>query len=142
LAILCDTNVLLRAVQLPHPQHAAAANSIKHLIRAGLGPVVFLQNIIEFWNVATRPSKYGGLGYSIAETAAEVAELIETVRLIPDDPLTAQIWMRLVTEHQVHDARLVAGMKAHRIREILTFNGRDFARYSGIVVIAPGQYLT
>lgn len=51
-------------------------------------------------------------------------------------------WRRLVVENavlgvQVHDARLVATMRVHGIRHILTFNGRDFTRYNGIEAIFP-----
>jgi predicted nucleic acid-binding protein len=40
---------------------------------------------------------------------------------------------------QVHDARLVASMKANGVTHILTFNISDFARYEveGIVVVDP-----
>jgi hypothetical protein len=37
----------------------------------------------------------------------------------------------------VHDARLVALMQVNGIADILTLNGSDFARYTGIVPIAP-----
>jgi predicted nucleic acid-binding protein len=51
-------------------------------------------------------------------------------------------WERLVVAHQVsgktaYDARLVATMRVHGIKNILTFNGDDFKRYSGIQVIHP-----
>jgi predicted nucleic acid-binding protein len=35
----------------------------------------------------------------------------------------------------VHDARLVAGMKAYGIRQVLTDNHKDFARYPEITVL-------
>jgi predicted nucleic acid-binding protein len=38
---------------------------------------------------------------------------------------------------KVHDARLVAAMKAHGIGRILTFNGEDFERYPDIEVVIP-----
>jgi predicted nucleic acid-binding protein len=40
---------------------------------------------------------------------------------------------------QVHDARLVALMKVHGIRQIVTFNVGDFTRYAGIDVIHPDK---
>jgi len=44
---------------------------------------------------------------------------------------------------QVHDAKLVAGMKAHGITHILTLNNRDFLRYSssGITSITPDEVI-
>jgi predicted nucleic acid-binding protein len=61
---------------------------------------------------------------------------------IPDTPAVFDEWQRLVIQHDVkgksaHDARLAAAMNVHRINQILTFNGTDFARYPGIAVIDP-----
>jgi hypothetical protein len=36
-----------------------------------------------------------------------------------------------------HDARLVAAMIVHGVTHLLTFNGADFARYSGIRITDP-----
>jgi predicted nucleic acid-binding protein len=38
---------------------------------------------------------------------------------------------------QVHDARLVAAMKAHGVTRILTINVTDFSRYPNIRAFAP-----
>lgn len=58
---------------------------------------------------------------------------------LPDhsDELYAE-WRSLVARFQVsgkqvHDARLVAAMRVHGIRRILTFNVADFARYSDLI---------
>lgn len=37
----------------------------------------------------------------------------------------------------VHDARLVAAMLSHKLTHILTFNAKDFRRYSEIEVVTP-----
>jgi predicted nucleic acid-binding protein len=142
LAILCDTNVLLRAAQRHHPQYSVAAGAIERLIRANREPVIFLQNLVEFWNVATRPEKNNGLGWSVKGTNEELERLTESIGVLPEPARTGQLWRALVVDHevrgvQVHDARLVAGMKAHGIREILTCNGGDFIRYAEISALSP-----
>lgn len=38
---------------------------------------------------------------------------------------------------QTHDTHLVAVMQANQIASVLTFNGRDFARFAGINVLDP-----
>jgi predicted nucleic acid-binding protein len=38
---------------------------------------------------------------------------------------------------QVHDARLAAAMRVPRVKRILTFNDRDFARFTDIEAIHP-----
>jgi hypothetical protein len=53
-------------------------------------------------------------------------------------------WRTLLVQHQVkgiqvHDARLVAGMKIHGIGQILTYNPKDFKRYGGITARHPGD---
>jgi len=55
-------------------------------------------------------------------------------------------WRRLVTTYNVsgmssHDARLVAAMRVHNIEEILTFNFKDFIRYTpeNIRVLDPSH---
>jgi predicted nucleic acid-binding protein len=53
-----------------------------------------------------------------------------------------QEWRRLLVTYsisgvQVHDARLVAAMLLHRVKRILTFNEKDFARYSEIEALNP-----
>ena len=84
MSILADTNVLLRRTQPDHPSHASAVESIARLLAAG-DPVYFtLQNMSEFWNVATRPASNNGLGFSAALAHSE----------IPNDPagLTGGLW--------------------------------------------------
>ena len=55
MSILVDTNILLRRTQPDHPSHTLAVESVARLLAAG-DPVYFtLQNMSEFWNVATRP---------------------------------------------------------------------------------------
>ncbi len=62
--------------------------------------------------------------------------------ILPDSPLIYSTWRQLVVTHsvlgvKVHDAWLVAGMKAHGVAEFHTFNTGDFARYDGIASVDP-----
>jgi predicted nucleic acid-binding protein len=61
----------------------------------------------------------------------------EKLRLLPDSLAVHEEWQRLLVTHgvsgvQVHDARLVAAMRVHGVKRILTFNDKDFARYKEI----------
>jgi predicted nucleic acid-binding protein len=104
------------------------------------------QNLVEFWNVCTRPVLSNGFGLSTSETE-DRAKLIEAgFRFLPDGERVHSEWSRLVVEHsvagvQVHDARLVASMLIHGIEHILTLNDRDFGRYSRISAVHPRQLL-
>jgi predicted nucleic acid-binding protein len=87
-----------------------------------------------------------GLGFTIAETQAELNKLKQLFVLLQDTSALFTEWEKLVTQYQVigknaHDARLVAAMKVHGIGQILTFNTQDFQRYSEIVVLSPQHVL-
>ena len=75
MSILADTNILLRRTQPDHPSHASAVESVARLLAAA-EPVYFtLQNMSEFWNVATRPTANNGLGFSVALALGELEEI-------------------------------------------------------------------
>jgi predicted nucleic acid-binding protein len=40
---------------------------------------------------------------------------------------------------QVHDARLAAAMRVHRVSHILTLNVTDFERFSGLTAVHPSS---
>ena len=140
--ILCDTNLLLYSAQPDAPQFSEALGFIQKSLAGGEQLVVFLQNLAEFWNVATRSRERNGLGFTISRADAEMDYLLESVAVLPDHVKTAEIWRSLVLKNeirgvQVHDARLVAGMKAYGIGQVATYNGKDFVRYAGVTVLHP-----
>jgi len=103
------------------------------------------QNIIEFWAVATRPAISNGLGLTIAETKIEIAKFKRLFTFYDDETGIFTEWENLVTNYptsgkNVHDARLVAAMITHKITHLLTFNTKDFKRYSGITVVDPQSF--
>jgi predicted nucleic acid-binding protein len=62
--------------------------------------------------------------------------------VLPDSLAVHEEWRRLLVMHsvsgvQVHDARLVAAMRVHGVKHILTFNDKDFARYADIEAVHP-----
>ena len=62
--------------------------------------------------------------------------------VLADSALAYTTWRQLVAAHnvlgvKVHDAWLVAAIKAHGVNRILTFNASDFARYDGIECVDP-----
>lgn len=104
--------------------------------------VVFPQNLIEFWAVATRPVLSNGLGFTAAQVVAEIAQIRSIFRLIPETSQIYPEWQRLVTAHNVagknvHDTRIAAQMLVHGIESILTFNTKDFKRFANITVLDP-----
>ena len=138
MAILVDTNILLRSVQPHHPHYVVVERAFAKL-RSGSEPlVVSVQNLFEFWSVATRPAeRENGLGLSPELAAREMAAIKDLFPMLPEGVPLLDQWEQLVTTHRVsgknsHDARLVAAMQVHVIKQILTFNVSDFARYPDI----------
>jgi predicted nucleic acid-binding protein len=149
MAILLDTSVLGRLANRADQLHIIARAAIAELHRRGEVLHVTPQNLIEFRSFATRPANANGLGLAQAEVEglAAVFEtafpmLVETADIYP-------AWKAICGEFnvvgkQVHDARLVAVCRAHRVSQILTFNVAHFARYAElgprIVVIDPSRF--
>jgi predicted nucleic acid-binding protein len=142
---LVDTNILLRVRNRSAPEYPIVRAALFTLLARGDRLCFTSQNLIEFWNVSTRPaSARGGLGLSPVETDRRVRMLERLCTLLPDSPDVIGEWRRLVLNHgvhgvQVHDARLVATMNVHGIARILTLNQGDFTRYAGIAAVHPAD---
>ncbi len=143
---LIDTNILLRLVEIAHSQHLEARKAVDRLLAQGFTLYILLQNVSEFWNVCTRPLDKNGLGFLIAQAEAELENLEKVFDILPDTTDVYKNWRELVVSHsisgvKVHDAKIVAAMKAHGIQTLLTFNTKDFKRYTDIKAIEPKDVL-
>ena len=141
---LLDTNILLRLVELSHPQHKIASDALLALRQQDHTFVILLQNVSEFWNVCTRPSDKNGLGFSIAKTDWHLKRFERLFTFLPDTEEVYQNWRELVIKYsvsgiKVHDAKIVAAMKAHNVENLLTFNTKDFKRYTEIKAVEPND---
>jgi predicted nucleic acid-binding protein len=140
--VLLDTNILLRLLNPADSEYAVVRSAVDALIVRGDQLCFVSQNLVEFWNVCTRPADKNGFALTAAEADIR-AKLIESrFTLLPDTVRIHTEWRRLVVSFsvagvQVHDARLVAAMLAHGIPQLLTLNDRDFARYADISVVHP-----
>jgi len=126
MAILIDTNVLLRLAQQHHPHSTMAARATEILDARNETLLIAQQSMVEFWSVSTRPFSANGLGFSIERTRIELDRMRRLFHTSPERPLHEE-WERLVVRYRVsgksvHDARLVATMIVHGAGAILTFN--------------------
>jgi predicted nucleic acid-binding protein len=145
MAVLIDTNILARSVQPHHPHAPAAESAIAALTVQREAMVIAVQNIVEFWAVATRPQAHNGLGLSTDAAWREIARFKSLFGLLPETNGVFFEWERLVREYRVsgknaHDARLVAAMIVNGVDRILTFNTADFSRFSEIQVLDPQSF--
>jgi predicted nucleic acid-binding protein len=139
---LVDSNVLLRWVKPDHTDYPAIVSATGAILR-GDGVLCYTsQNVAEFWNACTRPQDRNGYGLSPQETDRRARLFEEKFRLLPDTLAVHEQWRRLLVTHnvsgvQVHDARLVASMNVHGVKRILTFNDKDFARFTEVEAVHP-----
>lgn len=139
---LLDTNILLRLSKRDSPEFPVIRAALKGLRSGGALLCYTAQNVIEFWNVSTRPIERNGHGLSVPEADEEVRRIEQAFLLLSERDAIYREWRRLVLTHsvsgtQVHDARLVAAMHVHGVTHLLTLNDRDFTRYSGIKIVHP-----
>lgn len=139
---LVDTNILLRMTRRSDPQHQIVDAALAQL--AGQGTILHYthQNIAELWNAMTRPLARNGFGLTVADAEREVQAIEAGMIFLPDNEAVYREWRRIVVQHsvlgvQVHDARLAAAMRVHRVSHILTLNVSDFTRFSGLTALHP-----
>lgn len=126
------------------PHHPEAKSAVDKLLKSGDTLFITLQNVSEFWNVRTRPGDKNALGFTVAETDAELSKIEQVFDLLPDTAEVYKNWRELVVKHsvsgiKVHDAKIAAAMKAHNIEYLLTFNAKDFKRCPDIKVAEPKE---
>ncbi len=109
--MLLDTSILLRTLQVRHPQYETVVRALEALPTRGRELHIVPQNLVELWVVATRPAEQNGLGLTPMAAAAEVTRIKSMFPLLPDTPAIYPVWENLVVQYQVsgksaHDARL------------------------------------
>ena len=138
MALLLDTNILVRLANQTDAANPTAEAAVIELHRRGETLYITGQNLVEFRNVATRPVAVNGLGLTATAAAAFAALFETTFPLLEETPAVYPAWRTLadtsgVLGKQVHDARLVAVCQVHGVTGVLTFNTRHFLRYTAIV---------
>ncbi len=139
---LIDTNVALRWMQRNAPEHPVAVQAVRVLLNAEVQIALATQNLIEFWNVATRPTEANGFGWSIQRAQEVIADLESLFEVLHETEAVYVEWKRIVQKYgvrgrQVHDARLVAFAQVYGIDRVISFNEVDFQRYNEIQVVHP-----
>lgn len=142
MAYLIDTNIILRLAQLEHPMRDDALTALTLLTAKGEEYYLTSQNLIEYWRTCTRPVERNGMGMTVSDSDAALADIEDIFTVLPDTPAIYVEWRRLVVVYgvmgvNVHDARLVATMLVYNLTHILTFNTKDFNRYPEIIAVNP-----
>lgn len=144
--ILLDANILIRLAKPDDKQHETVVRALESLHKNQIERCIVPQCIYEFYVVATRPLENNGLGWEPTKASNTISVFRERFSLIHDSAEVYLVWQDFMTQYQVrgkpsHDARLAAAMIVHKIPQILTFNGGDFARFvSKIDVVDPMSF--
>lgn len=136
MAVLLDTSILGRIADKGDPDRRAAQEAILKLHGRGEILLVTAQNLIEFRNFATRPTKVNCLGLSVSDASQLTATFEASFPLLPETPDIYPAWRAIVdglgvVGKTVHDARLVAVCHVHSVSGILTFNVSHFTTLAG-----------
>lgn len=139
---LVDSNVLLRWVKPDDRDYPLVVAALDTMLLHGWALCYTSQNLAEFWNTCTRPVDRNGFALSPQEADRRARLFEEKLRLLSDSFAVHQEWRKLlvasgVSGVQVHDARLVAAMRVHGVKRILTFDEKDFVRYPDVEAVHP-----
>lgn len=136
-----DTSLVVAATVEVHPSHAAATRVVDAIVTQGYALCISPQICREFMVVLTRQPVSGRV-FSVEEALAALSVWTTGCALLEETESVHQEWLDLVKRHgvhgkQVHDCNIVATMKAHGIRRLITRNPADFKRYHQEILVEP-----
>ncbi len=137
--VFIDTNLLVAASVEGHPSHVVATALLTRLAQGGGTACISAQVCREFLAVLTR-GPIEGRSFSVEE-ALEVLDgwMVGCSVLEESDAVLPEL-LELVRHHsvkgkQVHDANIVATMRASGITRLATLNTGDFRRYEDLIAL-------
>ncbi len=140
---LLDTNILIHAHQVDHPNHQATVTLVTRSINGELEAVLAHQNLTEFCRVATE-KKMMAKPLSAKQAAAVIRYYTDSsIRIIQPESTTLTMFAKILAtfqlknSKQVFDLYLAATMLTNDITTILTENVKDFRDFPGIQAVNP-----
>lgn len=137
--LFVDTNILVYANVAESPFHAQALDALQVAHQAGRQLWISRQIVREFIAARTRPQTFAKP--STPQIVIERIRYFEAQFQVADDTsiITAQL-LDLLNDYeiggkQIHDANIVATMRAYDIPCLLTYNVTDFDRFKNIISI-------
>lgn len=90
---LLDSNILVRLAHRPDPDNLLVRNAVRPLLNRGERLSFTSQNLMEVWNVSTRPTTArGGMWLSLTETDRRTRLIERYYSLLDDVPAVHQEW--------------------------------------------------
>jgi predicted nucleic acid-binding protein len=137
--VFLDSNVLVYSAVPSSPFHAAATKALADLRAAGVVLCISRQILREYTAVLS-----GKLVPPIPmpTVVADVRYYLGAFRILEDGAAVTGELLNLLTAvavggKQVHDANIVATMRAHGVSRLLTHNVVDFNRFAAVITVEP-----
>lgn len=78
----------------------------------------------------------------MARARAEVDAIRSRFRVLGESPAVVDLWLEIVVAHdlkgkRIHDAHLLATMKANGVSRLLTSNAADFPAKADFCILTP-----
>jgi len=137
--LFIDTNILIYASIFESPFHQATRQALKKVYQEKHELWISRQVLREYLVVVTRPQ-----GFRRPLSKDKVINRLhffqQMFKIADDLPEVTNQLIELVKNYQVggkqiHDANIVATMKAYNISNLLTYNISDFKRFEDIIQI-------
>lgn len=140
-SVFIDTNILVYANLRLSPFHLEAQQQLQLLDEQGYELWSSRQVLKEYLSAMTRQSNLTG-AIPMTSLAEDVRYFSRRFYLAEDGAdVTEKLLMLLqrvaVGGKQIHDANIVATMQVYSIRQLLTHNTTDFARFSSFITVLP-----
>ena len=93
---------------------------------------------------SARPVSRNGFGLTPKDVDQCARRFESRLQLLAYSLAVNEEWRKLIVDYdvsgvQVHDTRLVAAMRVHGVKRILTFNTKDFTRFKGVEAVSPEE---
>jgi predicted nucleic acid-binding protein len=137
--VFIDTNVLVAASVSAHPSHGVASAYLARLEADGAPACISGQVCREFLVVLTR-QPVEGRAFTTDEALAALGMWLSACVVFEENEAVLAELLELVRRHdvrgkQVHDANIVATMRANGLKRLATFNVADFARFDDEIAV-------
>ncbi|MCX6024599.1 MAG: PIN domain-containing protein [Chloroflexi bacterium] len=143
--ILLDANILVYALIVNAPQHAACVAVVTAALAGRIPGVAFPQTLLEFWSVVTNPRRVQRPLNPVRawERVNALRSGLQFLDLRPDafGLLDRLVVERRPTGREIFDLFLVAQMRSHGVTMICTYNTSDFVGLPGIEALTAEEAL-
>lgn len=142
MSLAIDANVLIDAVNVDGPSYERAAARLQRALDSEEPVFLFWPVVMAFLRVTTHPAVFPvPLPFDRAVEKVESLLALANVRITGERDGFWEVYKEVtgnagVRGKLVHDAHIVALMRQHEVRTILT-SDRDFRRFDGIRVVNP-----